>query len=352
MHRRRQQQHPLELIKPEECHDILEIPVLQENDIRSGKIKQNDMVKWRAIVRDVLGPQLITDPRDEDENNGRYVERLPLKCTVIPGETKWASELYTTNNVLQQTCESQQSAKSSKDDGRDALECIVHTYDTVVRSFKVNEMYEFVGRIDFESSEHESNALEDDELQILMGNQFDNQMPRLHCMTANPVDTFYMSQSPTTLHVSDYHKPSDNLSRVAFIQSAMPYELADGFDSVRELRSHLITYLSSILLGDELAAEYVLLCLLARVHARSDHLAVGQVPLNLMLRQLPPKHYDRFFSRLQKCLSALLPICEVLHLSTRELREQRLVPSKVGGSVCRCASVCFQRQCRTTSTMR
>lgn len=92
-----------------------------------------------------------------------------------------------------------------------------------------------------------------------------------------------------SIHVLHWtHTPLHSMTQ-AFLQqvsvpeteNAMPAPRPFPFADQDALRSGLIDYLATALGNDTLAAEYVLLVLLARIHARRAGMTVGSISLNL-----------------------------------------------------------------------
>jgi hypothetical protein len=52
-------------------------------------------------------------------------------------------------------------------------------------------------------------------------------------------------------------------------------------ENLSETREKMLAVLKMIMNGDQLAAEYLILCLLAKVHTRKDSFILGNLCLNL-----------------------------------------------------------------------
>ncbi|KAF9970122.1 hypothetical protein BGZ73_007271 [Actinomortierella ambigua] len=92
--------------------------------------------------------------------------------------------------------------------------------------------------------------------------------------------------------------------------------------SAQRTRGALIDYLSAALYGDKLAAELVLLHLLARVHTRTNGLVLGKFSLNLK----EPTAQSAAFSTLSKALASILPKFYALPLSLKTLNDHFFFP--------------------------
>lgn len=70
-------------------------------------------------------------------------------------------------------------------------------------------------------------------------------------------------------------------AEAASIMTSLPAAAGSGGGSVLDLRAKLVQQLARPLQGDELAAEFLLLCLISRVVRRTEALALGKISLNL-----------------------------------------------------------------------
>ncbi|WFD05593.1 hypothetical protein MVES1_000923 [Malassezia vespertilionis] len=82
---------------------------------------------------------------------------------------------------------------------------------------------------------------------------------------------------------------------------------APPFSSLEETRASLIAYLSACLGGDRLAAEYLLLALLAKIHLRRPGLAVGSLSLNISGMHGESKQHPALYHALTSLVPALVP---------------------------------------------
>lgn len=92
---------------------------------------------------------------------------------------------------------------------------------------------------------------------------------------------------------------------------------------MREIRPYLLNFLTNILGGDKLAAEYLLMNLISRIYSRSSSIALGAFPLNFrnfavpvlaIVSSYPNVHQDRG-EYMHKVISSLLPKSHLLHLT-------------------------------------
>jgi hypothetical protein len=97
------------------------------------------------------------------------------------------------------------------------------------------------------------------------------------------------------------------------IRRFVPMHRAMSEEVVRELRQHALASLSDVCAGDALAAEYLLLSLIASVVRRHDDIPIGDVPLYLQYPQLSTD----FFSKATQTLRSVVPVaCVELSLKS------------------------------------
>ncbi|PSC74128.1 mini-chromosome maintenance complex-binding isoform A [Micractinium conductrix] len=143
------------------------------------------------------------------------------------------------------------------------------------------------------------------------------------------------------------HLPTSKAPRLhAILLSAEVEAAAPAMPAVAEARARALGFLSQVLGGDDVAAEYLLLQLVARVHHRTAESAVGTLALNLVAeanspaaaaqQQQPRQQLSQLGAALAAALAALAPRCLALPLSVpalnarpwwprRDLNTQRLV---------------------------
>lgn len=150
-------------------------------------------------------------------------------------------------------------------------QCLIKLYDQNIRAFKLNDVVTFIGVLEFNTEEEvkevdaEGNshmaAVEDDPL-MHTGIPNEQYLPHLHALT------FRRNHSLNTNSV--LRKSQANEAMVKSEQALM----AEAGEKVKAV-------LKMIMGGDALAAEYMLLCLLSRVHTRKDSLILGNLSVNL-----------------------------------------------------------------------
>ncbi|XP_077469196.1 mini-chromosome maintenance complex-binding protein [Stigmatopora argus] len=191
--------------------------------------------------------------------------------------------------------------------------CLIKVYEDL-ESFKLNDTLEVYGILSVSpavAEDKEASLLDDLDSDMSakekrVHNPPASLVPRLHMLYAKPVEQNNPLLPRTTLQ--DNH---------AFVSATLA-EMA----SVRE---EFLTYLTPVLLGDSLAAEYLILHLVSTVYARRDVLPLGKFTLNLS--GCPPIS-SSYTECLYKVIQQLVPSSFYLGMSLGNMNQTRLVPKK------------------------
>ncbi|KAF0027238.1 hypothetical protein F2P81_019979 [Scophthalmus maximus] len=130
-------------------------------------------------------------------------------------------------------------------------------------------------------------------------------VPRLHMLHAKPLQHNNPLLPSVTL--------KDNS---AFLSSTL--------SEMASVRAELLAYLTHILLGDALAAEYLILHLISNVYTRRDILPLGKFTLNLSGCPTVASYTERLYQIIQH----LVPSSYYLGMSLQNMNQMRLVPKK------------------------
>ncbi|XP_003963734.2 mini-chromosome maintenance complex-binding protein [Takifugu rubripes] len=130
-------------------------------------------------------------------------------------------------------------------------------------------------------------------------------VPRLHMLYARPLPHNNPLLPLTTLE--------DNS---AFLSSTLGDMMC--------VRSELLAYFTHILLGDALAAEYLILHLISDVYSRRDALPLGKFTLNISGCPTVASYTQRFYQIIQQ----LVPSSYYLAMSLQNMNQMRLIPKK------------------------
>ncbi|KAM8859858.1 mini-chromosome maintenance complex-binding protein isoform 1-T1 [Spinachia spinachia] len=130
-------------------------------------------------------------------------------------------------------------------------------------------------------------------------------VPRLHMLYAKPLP----HNNPLLPAVGE----EDNSAYLSTTRSEMA-----------AVRTELLAYLTHILLGDTLAAEYLILHLISNVYHRHDVLPLGKFTLNLSNCPTDASYTERLYQIIQQ----LVPSSYYLGMTLQNMNQMRLVPKK------------------------
>lgn len=193
--------------------------------------------------------------------------------------------------------------------------CLVKVYEDWDQ-FKVNDMLEVYGVLSV-SPALSALAQEQESRDVLDAweSMETAEEQRVHCPPASLVPRLHV------LHVQPLRHNNPLLPPAALEDSGFLTSVLSEFPSIR---SELVSYLSHVLLGDALAAEFLLLHLISTVYARRDVLPLGKFSLNLS--GCPSA--CSFTERLYQVLQQLVPSSHYLAMTLQNMNELRLVPQK------------------------
>lgn len=356
-------------------------PIPDLNNQTISLLQPNTLVRYRGMIQDMLGNEFYVGSYKDGSGTGSSwktnkfadISQLPIACSSpgddtciwerrllycvpVPGQNAWTKAPYqdimscsSPQNQLKRRriddqnvqdmdmitdddeLEISQSAKKMREEGhssaclefrdsatdgnlpcssafqdvdKDSLPCLLKIYDSPESELKLNDVFEFIGVLTFgseptaETNDYDeiSNGISDDALVHLPPNK----VPRLHCLIHR------------RLAAHDFLHSSSNLEPKSPI--------------VKEIRETLLKHLSTVLGNDEIAAHFVLLHLLSRVHARVDDVAVGKLSLNLS--GLSNESVSIFGPRLSSFVGSVLPFTHCLPLTLEYLNTASLVPKK------------------------
>lgn len=197
-------------------------------------------------------------------------------ASVMPGNsgsTHDAKRLSTENSARASTVSSSCPGLSLNFpiDGTTGIACIVKCYDSDrVDSLKLNDIIDVVGFLSLNPSlASTSSGFETD-----AENPPPSIVPRLHAVALQKLT-----------HVNN-----------------VPCELDDVFQSAESVRKELHFVLSQMLLGDSVAADYMICHLISLVYMRKDGLALGHFSLNVSNLPRRPDYTRLLYSVLQRIL--------------------------------------------------
>lgn len=345
----------------------LQVPLLNETTFDS--IPNNTLVRYVGMVQDMFNPEYfvsefkdssgnwqttrygdIMDDFVNDSCEKQFDERYPVFMVPIPGRTEWLSGKY--NDLASSSIQALQTvqgkstgmkrqiddvqmcpeedicgkqgqiaeaaadnshankkAPTNEDSKSDKPlvekknipygSCVLHLYEGI-HGLKLNDVVEVMGVISRVPDLVSQAMMEEDEQDALASRIPTSMAPRIHAISVKKLQSLLPENMPQVQETSE----------------------------VQQARSQVIDFLSSVLGGDVLAAEYLLMLLISRVHMRiqdSDATALGSLALNLT--GAPDKSAD-FVQALESAISGLMPSLASLPLDIGLLNKKAWYPCK------------------------
>ncbi|KAJ0178498.1 hypothetical protein K1T71_006321 [Dendrolimus kikuchii] len=239
------------------------------------------------------------DEADEDSDAMEVVDNE----TVTSKEPKTIESVNNTTNVV-----SREHLLNFPLPDVPSKSCIVKIYDDS-DNLKLNDMIEVVGFLSVDPS---------------LSGEFQNQKnPLLEPDIENEVETITHNPPPSLV-------PRLHAVYVKKLEHCNP--LVNNFDQGTVLkeanmaREHLLKALTELLLGDGLAAEYLICHLIACVYLRQDALTLGQFCLNLS--NVPMKKYPKYAQQLYDVIKQFVTKSYYLPLTIDNMNTLTLLPKK------------------------
>ncbi|KAK9282820.1 hypothetical protein L1049_011043 [Liquidambar formosana] len=354
---------------------LSQVPILNPANI--GWLQPNTLVRFRGMIQDMLGNEFYVGAYKDGpmwrtnkfmdvsqfpmgpSSDTRVWERRLLYCVPVPGKNSWteSSSEAVINQCRDWTSQHREkrrrvddeaidhmdllvsddefqgssSSKKMKEDrhpsfsslaeesitegtcsnmsmlakfDRSSLPCLVKIYDSPESELKLNDVFEFVGVLTFDSEltvdKDDSDELSNGFCEDVLVHLPPTKVPRLHCLIHRKLAVHDF------LHSSPMMEPKPHL--------------------VREIREGLLRHLTAVLGNDGVAAHFVLLHLLSRVHARVDTVAVGKLSLNLTC--FSKESVSVFGNGLTLAIKNLLPFTHSIPLTVEYLNTASLAPRK------------------------
>ncbi|MED6211896.1 hypothetical protein PIB30_077982 [Stylosanthes scabra] len=349
---------------------LSQVPVLTPSTMRW--IKPNTLVRFRGMIQDMLGNEFYVGAYKDGAmwrtNKFMDVSQFPigpsadtqiwerrlLYCVPVPGLNSWAqiSSEAVTDQCMGWTSEQREKRPREEAESSDmavsieedqdspntkkmregehpshasqsreseiasssfspvpgpegnSLHCLVKIYDSPESELKLNEVFEFVGILTSDPEIQEDNVDNDlsselceDPLRHFPPNKV---VPRFHCFIHKK------------LAVQDFLKSNPIIE--------------PKLDLVKGMREALLRHLTAVLGNDDVAAHFVLLHLLSKVHSRADTLAVGKLSLNLTC--FSKEIVSIFGNQLKDAVKNLVPFTHCIPLTVEYLNNVSLAPKK------------------------
>lgn len=193
--------------------------------------------------------------------------------------------------------------------------CIVHIYDSY-ENLKLNDMVEVIGVVSIQPNFASFPENKEEDAMVMSADNFMTEeeqaahypptslVPRIHCVLFQHLKH---SNPSIPLHI-DEKKAESMLAEVV------------------KTRDEIVAVLKSVLLGDELAAEYLLLHLVSSVYTRCGMMAVGKFALNFC--DCPSGTHSELVKNVAEVLKACLPKCAYLPMNLDNLNSLSFIPKK------------------------
>ncbi|XP_014894976.1 mini-chromosome maintenance complex-binding protein [Poecilia latipinna] len=139
---------------------------------------------------------------------------------------------------------------------------------------------------------------------------------RVHSPPASLVPRLHLLHAERLVHNNPLLPGAALQDNSAFLSSAL--------GEMAAVRAELLSYFTHVLLGDALAAEFLLLHLLSSVYSRRDVLPLGKFTLNLSGCPAAAAYTQRLYQIVQQ----LVPSSFYLAMSLQNMNQMRLVPRK------------------------
>ncbi|XP_010517485.1 PREDICTED: mini-chromosome maintenance complex-binding protein-like [Camelina sativa] len=349
---------------------LSQVPILDSSSIKW--LQPNTLVRFRGMIQDMLGNEFyagackdgatwrtnkfsdVSQFPEGSPTDLQVWERRLLYCVPVPGQNQWTecSSQELRNRFLDltgqnrekrvrvdeemtdsmesntseagingspfkkmkvgeatpSTSESQvpQSSGLPPATNTDSLPCLVKMYDSPESELKLNDVVEFLGVLTFDPNVMmDTDSLDEisDDLSEAESVQMPSRkVPRLHCLIHRKLETQHF------LHGSSL-----------FTETKSP-------QIFKEIRESLMKYLTGLLGNDHIAAQFLLLHLLSKVHGRVDNVAVGKLSLNLI--HLNKESMPIFGTQLSNALKNLLPFTQSVPLTIEYLNTASFGPKK------------------------
>ncbi|XP_017664726.1 PREDICTED: mini-chromosome maintenance complex-binding protein isoform X1 [Lepidothrix coronata] len=195
--------------------------------------------------------------------------------------------------------------------------CLVKVYESW-ESFKVNDVLEVYGVLSVDpvlslvnSEERDSSALDPMECMDTAEEQ------RVHSPPASLVPRIHVILAQKLQHINP-------LLPACLKEEESKTFVSNFMSELSPVRAELLGFLTHALLGDSLAAEYLILHLISTVYARRDVLPLGKFTVNL---SGCPRN-SIFTEHIYRIIQQLVPASHRLQMTIENMNHSRFIPHK------------------------
>lgn len=265
---------------------------------------------WVQTIEENAYKQVKILPVNKTSTKRTFDETMDVEvpCSSVSSTESVENQKKTCNETKQVSKNSESQTTVSKEHilnfplpNQTGKTCHLKIYKNA--DLKLNEMFEFVGFLSIDPLT-EAVYQEDDEF----GNTMEREtvhppsslVPRIHCVTCKRLK----HNNPLL------ENESDNID-------------ISKFDM---LRKELIIVLTQLLLGDDLAAEYLIFHLLSEIYMRRDFLPLGKFSLNIS--NIPQMINLDYATELYKFIEMLVPKSYYLPMTLENMNDLSFIPKK------------------------
>ncbi|NXK96765.1 MCMBP protein, partial [Formicarius rufipectus] len=199
--------------------------------------------------------------------------------------------------------------------------CLVKVYESW-ESFKVNDVLEVYGILSVDpvlsivnNEERDSSALDPMECMDTAEEQ------RVHSPPASLVPRIHVILAQKLQHINP-------LLPACLKEEESKTFVSNFMSELSSVRAELLGFLTHALLGDSLAAEYLILHLISTVYARRDVLPLGKFTVNL---SGCPRN-SIFTEHIYRIIQQLVPASHRLQMTVENMNHSRFIPHKDYGA--------------------
>ncbi|XP_047208343.1 mini-chromosome maintenance complex-binding protein isoform X1 [Girardinichthys multiradiatus] len=298
------------------------VPIPGENQWAKDGYAQTTSNQGRVVASTSYVPSRQKRSYEEDEE----MEVQPQKQKETHAGSQSTADQYGNGDCKRQETEapSGQAASSSHLDLNFPLpeekgpSCLVKVYEDW-DSFKLNDTLEVYGILSVSPA---LSALADEKDAFLDPTECMEtaEEQRVHSPPASLVPRLHMLYGKRLAHNNPL-LPYATLEENGVFFSSTLGEMA-------AIRAELLSYFTHVLLGDALAAEYLLLHLISTVYTRRDVLPLGKFTVNLSGCPTVSSYTERLYQIIQQ----LVPSSYYLGMSLQNMNQMQLVPKKDYGA--------------------
>ncbi|XP_054258530.1 mini-chromosome maintenance complex-binding protein [Macrosteles quadrilineatus] len=338
------------------------IPMLKKS--QSHLLKEGQFVRFKGMIQDMLNPVYFlakyevhnTVTNEKSFKCGKYKdtlqcadhekvlfdseacehqERRPMYCISVPAVNDWAKDKHLEPVSIQQSNKEQLTVSAGVKRSADSEESMeVDNTRPVNNDDSIKRLRSAESTMESESSETPSGPIDlnlpipDEQAEACLINLYD--LDKASSLKMNDVieaaGFLSFDDAAVTSEDGEQYLPPSLVPRLhavtwKTVSSTPPTQSSDAV----KLRDELRLVLTQLLLGDALAAEYLICHLISRVYLRQDVLVLGKFSLNLSNIPISPEDYT---TQLYQFLQNLLNKSHYLAMTVENMNSTVMIPKK------------------------